>query len=274
MLLMLKKLWALFWSYSDVTVALIAAVAITGLSAADKLGRNAQGAATLGVLAAVAFSLLHDRRARERLKSDVVDEMLRLERALTSHFAYETTNLGVTWDLTPPSGATAELTRQRTIKFFQNDAAVIYEWAGSDSGSVEQKEIMGGSSGAGNLHILTRLDSPITDPEGNQLHIVSLDRLAQAGEEWVIEDSCTFHDCFTGSEEWVIQTIKFPTRKLSIEIKWPTGREPSGRLRIDRNKGFPRQEFVAVRRTHGRLTHRYEVDGPITGEVFKLTWSW
>jgi len=272
-----KRAWQIlkaFAPYTDVVVTLLASVVVAGVVAAAKLSEHAAIAATLLVLGAVSFSLLHDRSSREKMKAFVGEAIYALERAVTSDAPYETVELHVGWNIAPGDGTTT-LTMKRQVAFLQNNVAVVYSFAGSEPGAgVQFKGARGAPEGSGLLHGLTRQQTPVRDEYGNQLYLVSLDRLARAGDCWNIEETWEFTGAFPDTTERVKQTVKFPMRQLTLQLDWPADRSPSD-VRITRTHGKPRDTVQPVRRRRNRgSTFSRRFDDPVVGEVLIFEWTW
>jgi len=189
----------------------------------------------------------------------VVLDVDRLRRVIAplGGVPYETLEYSGRLEILDTQGMRARFTRRQVIRFRQDGVAALLDpvW------------------GSGVL-FTNYESSPArmadTFKEGGVYYVLlSLRRLARDGEILELRTSRTMMSCFLpGHESWE-STMFVPTRRLSMEVVFPSERLPqSWNIKMTHPSSHG-----AVRPLSGRRL-LYEVKRPNVGASYKLLWSW
>jgi hypothetical protein len=83
-------------------------------------------------------------------------------------------------------------------------------------------------------------------------------------------------NCFTADEEYWTQEIAFPTRQLTMHISFPEARPPT-RVRCFAIEGTVDREIAvtaSIVELFGKKGIAWQLDKPVFGGIYKLTWRW
>jgi hypothetical protein len=281
---MLSKAWG--WvrtqlDYLDVVVAAVLGLVFTVLGLIDKANGEALAQAAIALLALLAFSLIRDRRARERLETMLQtleagfqttgDAIKATVAEMAEDFPYHTRRFALEWDIEAPDGSLAYFKSTREIRFTRNNVVTIIERS-SGEGRVADHSIEGGPKGEPRapLEQISRL----RDERGRFIDIVSLGRQWKFGELMEVVTRRTLKNSFRDRRsEYVGLEIVGPTDEVEIRIVWPQGVDPRG-LRLARQGG----PTVSLERLHrqpdGRMGLDHKIADPHVGETMTLHWGW
>ena len=270
----------------DLGVGILLAVAFAVLHILNVVGSDVVAAATLSLLALLAFSLLLERQRRDEIRRTLNEVRQELAEtvtsisteiddaisALSSDYAYQTRWLELRYDL-GPNGATALATKTREIRFTRNDVLSIYEHYAADGRAT--KPIINGGKKGGYKIPLPSVRS-LRDDRGRPIELVSLEKPRKRGEVMEIVSERTLTNSFVDAREYVHVEIKGRTDEVIFHVIWPKGNPPL-QLELSR-RGGQRTVGIPLERlklnSDGRQVLVERICDPEDEEVITLFWDW
>jgi hypothetical protein len=288
---LLKRLWdkaKSYLDYVDLAVAAALGLTFTVLGLINKAQGDALAQAAIALLALLAFSVLRDRVARERVEETLAEVKTELAGAVRSvrdsldemsnDSPYHTRWLRLEYDLLAPDGSFALAIKTKEVRFTRNNVVSIYEHHKPD-GTVDEHRIMGGTKE--HKIELPRVRS-MRDIRGRPIELVSLEHPRQRGEIMEIVGTRKLRDCFTGRREYVNLDVEDPLDEVTFQVNWPQETPPKG-ITLVRSGGRHRpgqskEEVIPLSRLEMRSDNRktlvHVVSDPEEGESITLFWEW
>jgi hypothetical protein len=268
-----KKAATWIWRELDAVIAIALGIAFAVLGVLNVAQSDVLTAATLTLLAVLAFAIVRDRAARKSLVAgtrQVQEAIAQIDDSISSLRTgepYRVLTQLVEWDLITDDGEFAVVRKTMRLRFLQNDVASLMDFVQTD-GRVSNATYSPGR----------KVDEFTV--AGRRYDLVSLRRLMQAGDELNFEVYREVHGSFPGSQEWVSASVLTPTEVLTIKLTWPKDRPPKSEVRVEhstaagRHLNFARRDIDITELPDGRTRLSHVVDQPAEGTTVSILWDW
>jgi len=269
--------------YADPLGTLIVAIVFAVLAALDVVDAKTARVVTLGVLAAVAGTMLRQRSIVEEVKTsaDRVPDALQATNqalakvnrtidAITSSDAYELLEHESEWDIANADGSLAYGKKRKHLRFNQHNVVAIYEvshaWGGDEARvgnwEFEPEEI----KTAGNILI------------GDQDYLLlGLGRRYGRNDELAYTSKRVIRDLFVDERNAVSHRVQERTHHLCLRVRWANDGVPA-RVRVEEEMPGEQQSKIAeldgttLPREDGRPFLERSYDQPPRGQKVTIVW--
>jgi hypothetical protein len=260
----------------DTLTALIGGGIAAAFAAKGSLTGHDLAAATLSLLALVAFSMVVERSLRlkasmgiEKIRTDIeevrddIQKTREALRVLESGSPYHVTISESTWDLNHDGGVS--LLRRKHLRIAQDDVVTVLDWLKADGEVVENK-----------YRPLPGKPVHTYDSDGRQHVLVALDRPRMRDEELDFFIERKVERAFVGNPEQVLIVAYESTSLVRMTVRWPATRPPT-EVRFYRRSDAERRKPVVLRTTKtddGREQVEIDAQNPSLGERICIEWDW
>jgi hypothetical protein len=261
----LLRFLAQYWDLL-MTAGLALVVGIIGV--AGGLEGAPLSAATLGVLAVLAATLVRDRWKADRLV-DAVQDVLAVASGAKP---WEVLSAEFEWEIETTDGKAATATTRRQLRFLQDEVLAIHEFFTPD-GRVAAHSCKGGPP-KGYQKDLPIIDDRFPGPRGRTFQLISLEGVYRRGQKFNVESVRQLADCFIEDHESVMIEITVATGECSMSVIWPDGGKPRA-VQLQRNDDGPSTVDLGDIKTlpDGRTQWTRWIEAPRVGDSFAVSWD-
>ena len=176
---------------------------------------------------------------------------------------YETISDASDWDIHDKTGADAALTKTRSLRFLQNGVFAIRDYAWGNGDVLADYKCAPGEA------------VDFYSAAGKQNIVISLRETKRRGDTGDYVITRQMKNMFPDQSEWVATEITQPTRLMSITVRFPADRPPSGAwLKRSSDPDHKRSNLRVEGSPDGRQKISVQVAKPKLRETYTVWWEW